>query len=254
MKKRNFIVCLLLLVVMLPAVAFAQTHDEWNHTETLQQATDVFEVTYDGRRMRIVTVLDEGTKYEPIERIVTQDDTAFDSYFFSDSPIEWIRISYRDRNGNVQQGWIVANTDAITGINMSVFDVTSNEEYNGYDLGYVLCEFLSLRENPDVTSKLIHTMTYGTYCTVKEESGSWYNVTYRNEEHMRYSGWVRKEYILVNPDYFVPDGETPVYAMPSGSSKRVGLISGETRYPIIGEINGFLVISLRGASGFVVKP
>ena len=126
MKKLNFIVCLLLVVLMLPVVAFAQTHEEWHQTETLQQATDVFEVTYDGRRMRIVTVLDEGTKYEPIERIVTQDDTPFDSYFFSDSPIEWIRISYRDRNGNVQQGWIVANTDAITGINMSVFDVTSN--------------------------------------------------------------------------------------------------------------------------------
>lgn len=254
MKKLSAVVCLLLVVVMPLVVAFAQTQEEWNHAETLQQATDVFEVTDDGRKMQIVTILLEGTEYEPIERIVTQDGTAFDSYFYSDSPIEWIRISYRDRKGNVQQGWIVANTDAITGINMSVFDDTSNEEYNGYDLGFILCESLSLRENPDATSNLIHTMTYGTYCTVIEESGSWYNVTYRNEEQLRYSGWVRKEYVLVNPDYFVPDGETPVYAMPSGSSKRVGLISSETSYPIIGEMNGFLAISLRGASGFVVKP
>lgn len=254
MKKLNTVVCLMLVILMLPIVVFAQTQEEWNHTETLQHATDVFEITDDGRKMHIVTVLDEGTEYCPLEKIVTQADTAFDSYFYSDSPIEWIRISYHDREGNVQQGWIVANTEAITGINMSVFDDTSSEEYNGYDLGFVLCETLSLRENPDATSKIIQTMTYGTYFTVIEESGSWYNVTYRDEEGLRYSGWVRKEYVLVNPDYFIPDGETPVYAMPSGSAKRVGLISGETRYPIIGEIDGFLVISLRGASGFVVKP
>lgn len=253
MKKLFRIVSILLVMAMLPVVAFAQILEEQNHTETLQQPTDVFEVTDDGRKMRIVTVLDEGTEYEPIERIVTQDSTAFDSYFYSNSPIEWIRISYHDRKGSLQQGWIVANTEAITGINMSVFDNTSNEEYNGYDLGFVLCETLSLRENPDATSRIIQTMTYGTYCTVIEEIGSWYNVTYRDES-LRYSGWVRKEYVLVNPDYFVPDGETPVYAMPSGSSKRVGLINNEARYPIIGEINGFLVISLRGASGFVSKP
>lgn len=254
MKKLSAVVCLLLVVVMPLVVAFAQAQEAWNHTETLQQATDVFEVTDDGRKMRIVTVLDEGTEYEPIERIVTQDGTAFDSYFDSDSPIEWIRISYRDREGNVQQGWIVGNTDAILGINRSVFDDTSNEEYNGYDLGYILCESLSLREKPDATSNLIHTMTYGTYCTILEESDSWYNITYRNEEQLRYSGWVRKEYVLVNPDYFVPDGETPVYAMPSDRSQRVALIDSGTSYPIIGEMNGFLAISLRGASGFVVKP
>ena len=253
MKKLFCIVSILLVMAMLPVAAFAQTQEERNHTETLQQATDVFEVTDDGREMRIVTVLDEGTEYEPIERIVTQAGTAFDSYFYSNSPIEWIRISYHDREGNAQQGWIVANAEAITGINMSGFDNTSNEEYNGYDLGFVLCEALSLRENPDATSKIIQTMTYGTYCTVIEENGSWYNVTYR-DENLRYSGWVRKEYVLVNSDYFVPDGETPVYAMPSGSSKRVGLINSEARYPIIGEMNGFLVISLRGASGFVAKP
>ena len=85
MKKLSSVVCLLLAVIILPVVAFAQMQEEWNQTETLQQATDVFEVTDDGRKMRIVTVLDEGTEYEPIERIVTRDGTAFDSYFYSDS-------------------------------------------------------------------------------------------------------------------------------------------------------------------------
>ncbi len=133
MKRLGSVVCLLLAVVMLPVVAFAQTQEKWYHTGILQQATDVFDVADDGCRMQIVTVLDEGTEYSPIERMVTQVGTAFDSYFYSDSQIEWIRISYCDRKGNARQGWIVANTDAITGIKMSVFDVTSNEENDGYE-------------------------------------------------------------------------------------------------------------------------
>lgn len=221
--------------------------------ETLTQATDVFEVTDDGRKIQIVTVLDEGTEYELLEQLTTQVGSAFDSYFYSNAPIEWIRISYQDRNGNTKQGWIVANPDAATGIKMGIFD-SPDEECNGYDKGFVLCESLSLRENPDVTSSILNTLAYGAYCTVIEENESWYNVIYSNKEGRRYNGWVRKEYVLINPNYFIPNGETPVYAIPSSSSKCIGLISNGTNYPIIGEFNGFLAISLRGASGFVVKP
>ena len=142
------------------------------HAETLQQPTDVFEVSDDGRKMQIVTVLDEGTEYELIERVVTQAGSTFDSYYDSDVPIEWGRISFWDRNGYVRQGWIVMNPDAITGIHMSVFDDDSSEEYNGYGSGFVLCESLSLRENPDAASNVLLTLTYGAYCTLIEDRKS----------------------------------------------------------------------------------
>lgn len=129
-----------------------------------------------------------------------------------------------------------------------------DEEFNGYDQGFVLCESLSMRESPYTASVLLDTLEYGTYCTILEEDGSWYDVVYRNEAGQLFGGWVRKEYVLVNPECFTPDGETPVYAMPVEGSKRVGLIEGGTPYPIIGEVGGFLAISLRGASGFVAKP
>ena len=58
----------------------------------------------------------------------------------------------------------------------------------------------------------------------------------------------------MNPTYFTPNEETPVYAMSSSGSKRVGLIDSGESYPVIGLYNGFLVISLRGASGFVETP
>ncbi len=225
--------------------------------DTLSRATDVFEVTEDGQKMQIVSVLDEGTEYELIERLITPEGSAFDSYYYVSTPIEWMKISYRDWNGNMQQGWIVPNPDAISGIKMSVFNGNSSEEYeeyNGYDGGFVLCESLSLRENPEVTSNILTTLKYGARCTIIGENGSWYNIVYSRDQSPSYSGWAKKDYILVNPDYFTPNGETPVYALPSNNSKRVGLISGETDYPIIGELNGFLAISLRGASGFVARP
>ncbi len=223
------------------------------HAETLQQAADVFEITDDGREMQTLTALAAGTEYEVLERLTTQADTAFDSYFYSQRPIVWARIAFRDSSGMEQQGWIVTNPDAVTGIKIR-FDANSSEEYNGYDTGFVLCESLSAREEPDGKSNTLCTLIYGTHCTVIEENDNWYQVVYRNEEGKRERGWVRKEYVLVNPGYFTPDAETPVYALPSRHSKRVGLIDEGTQYPIIGEYEGFLVISLRGASGFVEKP
>lgn len=74
------------------------------------------------------------------------------------------------------------------------------------------------------------------------------------EEGQRCYGWAGKEYVLINPDDFAPDGATPVYAISSGSSKRVGLIGSGTIHPIIGEFHGFLAASLRGGSGFAEKP
>ena len=238
--------------------------------ETLTQMTDVFELTDNGQDLQMITSLNEGTQYEPLEYLMAQTGSIFDSYYNSNAPIEWIRISYQDGNGYTRQGWIVANPDVITGIKYYSGDEMGNPdfignfnfggEFNGYDSGIVLCESLSLREGPDVTYGLIDTLSYGENVTILEENGSWYHVVYPVAEPQSYDewvwvgGWVRKEYLLINPDYFTPDRETPVYAVPSVSSKRVGLISSGTSYPIIGEFNGFLAISLRGASGFVVKP
>lgn len=234
--------------------------------ETLTQMTDVFELIDNGQDLRMITSLIEGTDYEPLEYLMAQTGSVFDSYYNSNAPIEWIRISYQDGNGYTRQGWIVANPDVITGTKyysddeMDSFDYVGKfnleGEYNGYDSGIVLCESLSLREGPDVTYGLIETLPYGKDVTLLEEKGSWYHVVYRDNytDWGWVGGWVRKEYVLVNPDYFMPDRETPVYAIPSSSSKRVGLISSGTSYPIIGEFNGFLAISLRGASGFIVKP
>ena len=258
MKKRNFIVCLLLLVVMLPAVAFAQTHEEWHQTETLQQATDVFEVTYDGRRMRIVTVLDEGTKYEPIERIVTQDDTAFDSYFFSDSPIEWIRISYRDRNGNVQQGWIVANTDAITGINMGVFDVTSNESFTAFIVGGN-ADRVHLRSRPSQVSDSLGLYFEGTpvtcYGSLRE---TWVPVQIGHEQGYMMSAFLSNQIEETYPlnetrrGIVRTDSWVNLTSEPSAESQALVQLQEGTQLLIMGETSShWYYASYNGLAGYV---
>ena len=222
--------------------------------DTLEEVADVFVLTEDGQSIRITTVLMEGTEYDILERFMTPEGSPFDTYFDVTVPIEWMKIAYQDRNGYTQQGWIVANPDAITGIKVDGFKDHTSDEYNGYDGFFVLCESLSLREKPQTTSNTLVALAYGTYGTIIDENESWYHVVYRNDQGQHLSGWVKKDYLLVNPEFFTPHDETPVYAIPSHTSKRVGLISNETSYPIIGEWDGFLVISLRGASGFVEKP
>lgn len=135
-------------------------------------------------------------------------------------------------------------------------DPIGKEEYNGYplyDIGFVLCEDLTIRESAYSYAKAIATIGYGEYCDVMHEEGNWCYISYFDIQNTHVEGWVRSEYVLVNPAYFTPVTETPVYAYPSKAAKRVGLIDNELIYPIIEEYGNYYVISLRGASGFVEK-
>ena len=50
---------------------------------------------------------------------------------------------------------------------------------------------------------------------------------------------------------YVSAGETAVYAYPGEDAPRVGLLSDGEAHPVIARLDGYIVISLRGASGFV---
>ena len=127
------------------------------------------------------------------------------------------------------------------------------EEWNGYPPfrdGYVLCETLTVRERPQSTAKALTTLPYGSHIRIIESVDNWYRIT-----DSTVYGWVRSEYVLVQPEMFSPTEETPVYALPDAQAKRVGLLdAGSGPYAIIDRYGNFLAISLRGACGFVLEP
>ena len=117
----------------------------------------------------------------------------------------------------------------------------------------VLCESLSLRQTPSFSGKAITTLGWNTTLLPKGEAeGGWQKVTVVAQDgSLGYTGYVRSEYLIYDCRWYTAPTATPVYAYPSPESPRVGLLDRNSAYPIIAEYDGYLVISLRGASGFL---
>lgn len=137
--------------------------------------------------------------------------------------------------------------------------VVTPDEYNinfanktgifAYD-AYVLCDSLTLRKEPDINSRSLRQLGYGQKLLVSMREGEWYHVYV--SEHVE--GWVKAEYVLVNPELYVTETETPAYAFGSRYAPRVALISAGETLPIIYSTVAYYVVSLRGASAWIERP
>ena len=127
-----------------------------------------------------------------------------------------------------------------------------SDEWNGIETlpqGYVLCESLTMHENADGNSKRLMSIPYGEqFAILGDPNDEWLSIVYNKTE-----GCIRSSYIIVDPEFYVTNGETAVYAMPTETSPRVALLPDQTEYIVIGEYENYIVISLRGAAGFVQK-
>lgn len=136
-------------------------------------------------------------------------------------------------------------------------------EEPGQQIGYqavVLCEKLTLREEPRSSAAEVKTLRYGDLPIVvgadrpdgmKEENGFVYCTLGDSEDSP--CGWINASYILVNPAWYVPDGETPVYAWNETDAPRVALLDQDTRLPILKEEGDWYLVSLRGAVGWIQR-
>lgn len=137
--------------------------------------------------------------------------------------------------------------------------VVTPDEYNinfanktgiyAYD-AYVLCDSLTLRAKPDINSRSLRQLGYGQKLLVSMREGEWYHVYV--SEHVE--GWVKSEYVLINPQLYVTEAETPAYAYGSRYAPRVALISEGETLPIIHSTVAYYVVSLRGASAWIERP
>ncbi len=133
----------------------------------------------------------------------------------------------------------------------------------GQQIGYpaaVLCESLTLREQPRSSSRAVQTLFFGdvpivvgadlpdgprvengfVYCTVGDSVDS-------------PCGWLNADYIAINPAWYVTERETTVYAWNDTAALKVALLDKNTRLPILREEDGWYLVSLRGAVGWIRK-
>lgn len=116
----------------------------------------------------------------------------------------------------------------------------------------VLCEKLTLRQEPNASSKAIETLNYGDLPIVMEQRNGWAYCTVDDSEDSAI-GWVNADYLAVDPAWLRTEQKTTVYAWNDTAAPKVALLNADTRLPILKEEGEWLVVSLRGASGWIHK-
>lgn len=114
---------------------------------------------------------------------------------------------------------------------------------------YVLCESLTVRADRDQSAKAVATLKFGDSFLTWESWDGWCNCYYSDG---REAGWVKNQYVVIDPAMYVTTAETPVHAY-ADSIARVALLDPGEKLPIIYEDNTWCVVSLRGASGWIMK-
>lgn len=122
----------------------------------------------------------------------------------------------------------------------------------------VLCESLSiLNARGDQGGKKVSALLYSGKDIPVIESWDGYAKIYYSDGNE--TGWVRSDYLMMDPAWYVCDEDVQVYAYPDTMAPRVALLDKGAKLPILTEwdddetINGWVCVSLRGAAGWIRK-
>jgi len=121
----------------------------------------------------------------------------------------------------------------------------------GFD-AVVISKTVSVRPTQNANAKAVKKLNYGDHLAVMSLGNGWCECYLSETEGL--SGYVLEDYILIDPAYLTTEESTPVYAWQARNAKKVGLLGRGETYPIIRMEGDWLLISLRGAAGWVVRP
>ena len=117
---------------------------------------------------------------------------------------------------------------------------------------FVLCEELTVRQEPSGSAKKVMTLSYGDLPIVMSQSDGWAYCAMGDSEDSP-QGWVNADYIAIDPAWYRTESKTSVYAWDSTGAPKVALLDKGTILPILKDDGAWLVVSLRGASGWIKK-
>ena len=121
----------------------------------------------------------------------------------------------------------------------------------GYD-AVVISKNVSIRPTQNANAKAVKKLSYGDHLAVMSLGNGWCECYLSETEGV--SGYVLEDYILIDPASLITEEPTPVYAWQDQHAKRVGLLGRGEEYPITRMEGNWLLISLRGAAGWVIRP
>ena len=121
----------------------------------------------------------------------------------------------------------------------------------GYD-AVIISKNISVRPTQNANAKAVKKMNYGEHMAVMSLGNGWCECYLSETEGL--SGYVLEDYIVIDPAYITTEEPTPVYAWQAQNAKRVGLLGRGETFPIIRMEGDWLLISLRGAAGWILRP
>ena len=116
----------------------------------------------------------------------------------------------------------------------------------------VLCESLTVRQSASSSAKAVKTVSYGSLIIVTKQSNGWAYCVLGDSEDSP-AGWVNADYIAIDPAWYHTTAKTTVYAWNSTSAPKVGLLDKNTNLPILKVQGDWIIVSLRGATGWIHK-
>lgn len=120
----------------------------------------------------------------------------------------------------------------------------------------VLCQSLTVLDaRGDQGGQAVDALYYtGSTVSVLDAWDGWAQIAYADGSK---TGWVRSEYLMMDPAWYLCDESTQVYAYPYFMAPRVALLETGTTLPILTETEAdgseWVCVSLRGASGWIRK-
>ena len=118
----------------------------------------------------------------------------------------------------------------------------------------VLSERVSVRETPDTRGKVLRRLNYGTVFFIQNVVDGWCDCNEGESADFvpdPLHGYVLEDYVLVDPMFYVTEASTVVYATKDAKAKKVAMLTKDTSLPIIQGEDGWLLVSLRGAAGWI---
>ena len=117
----------------------------------------------------------------------------------------------------------------------------------------VLCESLTVRAEPRTDAKAVKTLQYGSRFSVQKTADGWADCFASDAVDAGQTGWVNADYIIIDPAWYRTEKKTEVYAWNSTAAPKVALLDKDTTLPILKDDGVWLVVGLRGATGWIRK-
>ena len=117
----------------------------------------------------------------------------------------------------------------------------------------VISKSVTLRDKPSMSgSKIVSIPSEEVLMVLEEVNDSWLQVSWQKSAGKVYEGYIRTEYVVVNPEYItLRRSNTAAYSVPSRQGKTLGSLAKMTRLRVLGTWDEYYVVFLRGGAAFI---